>query len=153
MMLQIVAHQWGVTFSGPGADFMIAAFGAVTTYIIFVFVWYLVQGVVMANSLFVSYQGDALWGVYGLDLLSAVVRRLDPEGVADSFNYLLALDTYGFLHRPSGRFTSTSCSERWLSSSPGAGLPVWSTNRSAGARMRAGTSSDPLSSWGSSSAW
>ncbi|MBY6167607.1 hypothetical protein KUW14_17270 [Pseudooceanicola nitratireducens] len=97
MMLQIVAHQWGVTFSGPGADFMIAAFGAVTTYIIFVFVWYLVQGVVMANSLFVSYQGDALWGVYGLDLLSAVVRRLDPEGVADSFNYLLALDTYGFL--------------------------------------------------------
>jgi hypothetical protein len=97
MMLQIVAHQWGVTFSGPGADFMIAAFGSVTTYIIFVFVWYLVQGIVMSNALFVSYQGDALMGVYGLDLLSAVVRRLDPEGVAENFNYLLSLDTYGFL--------------------------------------------------------
>lgn len=97
MMLQIVAFQWGVTFGGPGADFMIAILGPATTYLVFVFVWYLVQGLVMSNALFVSYEGSPLMGVYGIDLLSAAARRLDPEGVARNFNYLLSLDTYGFL--------------------------------------------------------
>ncbi|MEP5731176.1 MAG: oligosaccharide repeat unit polymerase [Sulfitobacter sp.] len=97
MMLNIVALQWGVTFGGPTADLMIAFLGPVTTYLIFVFVWYLVQGLVMSNSLFVSYAGDALYGVYGIDLLSALMRRVDPIGVSAKFNYLLELDTYGFL--------------------------------------------------------
>jgi hypothetical protein len=97
LMLKIVADQWGVTFAGPGADIMIAALGPSTTYLIFVFVWYLVQGIVMSNALFTSYAGDPLLGVYGIDLLSALMRRLNPVGVSENFNYLLSLDTYGFL--------------------------------------------------------
>lgn len=97
VMLSFAATQWGVTFGGPGAEFMISIFGPVTTYLIFVFAWYLVQGVVMSNSLFMNYGGDALMGVYGVDILTAVVRRFNPVGVAEGFNYLLNLDTYGFL--------------------------------------------------------
>lgn len=97
LMLDIVATQWGVTFGGPGADAMIALFGTVTTYLIFVFVWYLVQGVIMSNSLFTGYLGEPLMGVYGIDILTAVMRRVDPAGVSEKFNYLLNLDTYGFL--------------------------------------------------------
>ena len=96
-MLNIVASQWGVTFGGPLAEAMIDFLGPVTTYLIFVFAWYLVQGVVMSNSLFMSYQGDALMGVYGIDILTAIMRRVDPAGVSQGFNYLLNLDTYGFL--------------------------------------------------------
>ncbi|MFK7837580.1 MAG: oligosaccharide repeat unit polymerase [Sulfitobacter sp.] len=97
IMLDIVAIQWGVTFGGPAADTMLAVLGPVTTYLIFVFVWYLVQGLVISTSLFVIYDGAPLYGVYGVDIFSAVMRRLDPAGVAEKFNYLLALDTYGFL--------------------------------------------------------
>ncbi|MEZ5751831.1 MAG: hypothetical protein R3D60_07650 [Paracoccaceae bacterium] len=96
LMLSIAATQWGVTFGGPGAEFMISIFGPVTTYLIFVFAWYLVQGVVMSNSLFMNYGGDALMGVYGIDILTAIMRRIDPAGVSNGFNYLLNLDTYGF---------------------------------------------------------
>lgn len=97
IMLNIVASQWGVTFGGPRAEAMIAFLGSTTTYLIFAFVWYLIQGVVMSNSLFMSYQGEPLMGVYGIDILTAVMRRFDSAGVSEGFSYLLNLDTYGFL--------------------------------------------------------
>lgn len=96
-MLHIVASQWGVTFSGPYADLMLDLVGPATTYLIFVFVWYLIQGIVMSNSLFADYNGDAMFGVYGVDIFSAIMRRVDGAGVAKNFDYLLNLDTYGFL--------------------------------------------------------
>lgn len=97
VMLGIVATQWGVTFSGPGAVAMIDIIGPVATYLVFVFVWYLIQGIVMSNALFTAYDGEPLFGVYGIDIMSAVMRRVDPVGVSDKFNYLLGLETYGFL--------------------------------------------------------
>lgn len=96
-MLKIAASRWGVTFGGPLAEAMIAFLGPATTYLIFVFVWYLIQGAVISNSLFMSYQSEPMMGVYGIELLTAVVRRIDPAGVSQGFNYLLNLDTYGFL--------------------------------------------------------
>ena len=96
-MLQIAATQWGVTFAGPRADLMNDVFGPVTTYLIFVFVWYLIQGLVMSNSLFTIYDGAPMLGVYGIDILTAIMRRVDPAGVSDGFGYLLNLETYGFL--------------------------------------------------------
>ncbi len=96
-MLNLVASQWGVTFSGPKADLMVSTLGPATTYLIFVFIWYLVQGIVMSNALFTNYDGEMLWGVYGVDIFSAVMRRVDGAGVAAKFNYLLNLETYGFL--------------------------------------------------------
>ncbi|WP_238547592.1 hypothetical protein [Meridianimarinicoccus roseus] len=96
-MLHMTATQWGVTFAGPRAELMIDILGPTTTYLVFVFTWYLIQGIVMSNSLFTTYEGGALMGVYGIDILTAVIRRFDPSGVADAFNYMLGLDTYGFL--------------------------------------------------------
>jgi hypothetical protein len=96
IMLEIAASNWGITFEGHGAELMIAVLGPAATYIIFAFVWYLVQGVIISNSLFTSYIGDPLLGVYGVDLFSSLMRRLDPVGVSQKFAYLLSLNTYGF---------------------------------------------------------
>ena len=51
----------------------------------------------MSNYLLANYDGSPLLGVYGLDLASAVIRRVNPEWVSENFNYLLSMDTYGFL--------------------------------------------------------
>ena len=87
---------WGIGFSGPVADLIFTAFGDEVTYIVFIFNWYVVQGVVMSNSLFADYHGPMQLGVYGVDLVSALVRRLDGELVARNFDALQQLGTYGF---------------------------------------------------------
>ena len=87
---------WGVTFSGPAFEFAVNIFGIGFMYIIFVFNWYMVQGVVMSNSLFENYDGQAMLGAYGVDIISAIMRRIDPVGLSDQFNYLSTLNTYGF---------------------------------------------------------
>lgn len=96
-MLDHAAAAWGMTFAGQGAEIMLDVLGETATYLVFVFVWYLIQGTVISNSLFVNYEGDALWGIYGIDVFTGIARRLDPEGVSEGFNYLLGLDSYGFL--------------------------------------------------------
>ena len=35
-------------------------------------------------------------GTYGIDLMSAIMRRIDPQRVAEGFDSLLMLGTYGF---------------------------------------------------------
>ncbi len=95
-MFDIADIFWGITFSGPVFEFAVNIFGIGVIYIIFAFSWYLVQGIVMSNSLFESYDGQAMLGVYGIDIVSAIMRRIDPVGVSDQFNYMLSLDTYGF---------------------------------------------------------
>ena len=51
----------------------------------------------MSNYLFAAYEGPLQMGIYGLDLMSALMRRLDPQRVAEGFDTLLTLGTYGFL--------------------------------------------------------
>jgi hypothetical protein len=96
-MFDIAEVRWGVGFQGLLYPFLLATLGETGTYMVFVFIWYLVQGVVMANHLLGAYDGPAQWGVYGVDIVGAVVRRIAPEQVAQGFDSLLTLGTYGFL--------------------------------------------------------
>lgn len=88
---------WGIGFQGPIANLMHSMFGEEVTYIIFIFNWYVVQGLPMSNILFSQYDGPMQFGVYGVDLISALVRRLDGALVARGFDSLQQLGTYGFL--------------------------------------------------------
>lgn len=95
-MFMVAEQQWGVSFRGPMSGTLFALFGEDMTYLIFIFIWYLVQGFVMSNYLFSDYDGPLQFGVYGVDMMSALVRRLDPLHVAEGFDSLLNIGTYGF---------------------------------------------------------
>ena len=88
---------WGIGFQGPIANVMYSMFGDEVTYVVFIFNWYVVQGLPMSNILFSQYDGPMQFGVYGVDLISALVRRLDGALVARRFDSLQQLGTYGFL--------------------------------------------------------
>ena len=96
-MFKVAEEIWGIGFRGPMADLMFKALGDEVTYIIFIFNWYVVQGLMMGNFLFSDYHGPMQLGVYGVDLVSALVRRLDGALVARYFDALQQLGTYGFL--------------------------------------------------------
>jgi hypothetical protein len=96
-MFDVARSSWGVTFNGYLSGFFFSVFGEEYTYLIFIFTWYLVQGLVMSNVLFTDYAGPANLGIYGVDLVAALMRRLDGDFVADRFGALLQLNTYGFL--------------------------------------------------------
>lgn len=96
-MFGIAGQYWGVNFNGPGSDLIFAILGPDGTYLLFVFIWYLVQGLVMANTLFTSYDGPMLMGVGGIDLVSALMRRVNGQFVADGYAHLADLNVYGFL--------------------------------------------------------
>jgi hypothetical protein len=95
-MFQVAEQRWGVGFRGPMSSTIFSMFGEDFTYLIFIFIWYLVQGVVMSNVLFTTYEGPLQMGTYGIDLMSAIMRRIDPQRVAEGFDSLLMLGTYGF---------------------------------------------------------
>ncbi|MGB7418541.1 MAG: hypothetical protein WA918_05130 [Erythrobacter sp.] len=96
-MMMLAAIVWGVDFQGYGANTVRAVIGDGNTYLIFVFIWYLVQGLVMSNIIFTDFSGDPSLGIYGIDLASAVMRRVDGSFVAERFTALLDLNVYGFL--------------------------------------------------------
>lgn len=91
------AYNWGVTFEGYYADVLKSLIGEGNLYLVFVFTWYLVQGIVISNVIFTDYGGPPHFGVYGIDLVTATMRRLAPGFVADRFQQLLDLNVYGFL--------------------------------------------------------
>lgn len=96
-MFGVASQSWGVNFNGRGSGLFFALLGSDGTYMVFVFVWYLVQGFVMSNTVFTSYDGPALLGVYGIDLVSALMRRVNGEFVASGYADLGQLNVYGFL--------------------------------------------------------
>ncbi len=96
-LFDVARDNWGISFNGYGSDFFFSALGAQNTYLVFIFIWYLVQSIVMSNVLFTQYTGGMQYGVYGVDLASAVARRVNGGFVAEKFNALLQLNTYGFL--------------------------------------------------------
>lgn len=95
-MFEVAEKQWGVGFRGPFSTIIFFLLGDELAYLLFVFTWYLVQGFVIGNHLFSAYDGPMQFGVYGADLLSALVRRIDPDRLAVGFDSLLKLGTYGF---------------------------------------------------------
>lgn len=95
-MLGVAHLNWGVSFNGELSNIFYALLGPDGTYLVFVFSWYLVQGLVMSNTIFTDYSGSAMLGAYGIDLVSALLRRINGEFVADRFAILLGTNTYGF---------------------------------------------------------
>lgn len=96
-MFGVAGGIWGVNFNGPFSGLIFAVFGADGAYLIFIFAWYLVQGLVMSNAIFTEYDGSMLMGGYGIDLMSALMRRINGEFIADGYAVLLSMNTYGFL--------------------------------------------------------
>lgn len=96
-MFGVAGQSWGVNFNGPGSNILFELLGPEGAYLVFVSSWYLLQGLVMSNTLFTSYDGPMLFGVYGVDLIGAAARRLNGEFVANGYGYLGALNVYGFL--------------------------------------------------------
>lgn len=96
-MFGVAETSWGVSFNGRLSNFFFGVFGPDVTYLIFIFAWYLVQGLVMSNVIFSQYDGGLLMGAYGIDLMSALLRRLNSEFVADGYSVLLQMNVYGFL--------------------------------------------------------
>lgn len=96
-MFGIAGSSWGVNFNGPMADVLFAVLGPDLTYLVFVFVWYVVQGFVMSNTLFTSYDGPMMWTAYGIDISAAIARRSNSDFLATGFGHLLSLNTFGFL--------------------------------------------------------
>ena len=96
-MFGVAGQSWGVNFNGRASGILFSLFGSDGTYLIFIFSWYMVQGFVMSNAIFSDYQGGMLLGTYGVDLVGALVRRLNGEFIADGYAELLQMNVYGFL--------------------------------------------------------
>ncbi|GAA0645354.1 O-antigen polymerase [Brevundimonas lenta] len=97
MMFGAVGQRWGVSFNGHFSNVFYSLLGVEGTYMVFVFAWYWLQGIVMSNQIFTDYNGPMLLGTYGIDLVSAAMRRINGEFVADGFDRLLRMNVYGFV--------------------------------------------------------
>ncbi|KQV95931.1 oligosaccharide repeat unit polymerase [Rhizobacter sp. Root1221] len=95
-MFRVAEQGWGVTFRGAVADVLYQALGPDWTYIVFVFSWYIVQGLPMASHIFSAYHGPMQFGIYGIDIVSALARRVDGSLVASHFDALQQIGIYGF---------------------------------------------------------
>lgn len=96
-MFELAESRWGIAFDGALSGPIFAVLGPDGAYLLFVFVWYLVQGLVMSTFLLSAYDGPMQFGIYGVDLVSAVMRRASPELVASGFADLLSMNVLGFL--------------------------------------------------------
>ncbi|KQW83013.1 hypothetical protein ASC65_06660 [Brevundimonas sp. Root1279] len=96
-MFGVASTSWGVNFNGRFSNVFFALLGPDGTYLVFVFVWYLVQGLVMSNAIFTDYNGSMMLGSYGVDLVAAATRRINGQFIADGYAVLLRMNTYGFL--------------------------------------------------------
>lgn len=92
-----VADTWGVTFAGIRAEILKNTIGVGNTYLVFVFAWYIVQGIVISNTLFTDYVGPPQLGLYGIELLAALVRRFNGDIIARNNTALFDLNVFGFL--------------------------------------------------------
>jgi hypothetical protein len=88
--------SWDVDFLGPGSDIFLSFFGEKIFYLIFIFGWYLVQGLIMSIYILGNYEGEYLLGVYGIDLFTAIARRFNGDFVNNGFQSLLEFNIYGF---------------------------------------------------------
>lgn len=95
-MFAIAEENWDIGFRGPLSDTLFQVLGETLTYLLFVFSWYLVQGFVIGNHILALYDHALQFGVYGVDLLSALMRRIASDRLADGFDALLEIGAYGF---------------------------------------------------------
>ena len=96
-MFDIAEEVWGIKFTGAGSAMLFSLLGNNATFLLFIFSWYLVQGLLMSNILFINYDGPLQFGTYGIDIVSAIIRRTNSDFLSKNFASLLDLGTYGFL--------------------------------------------------------
>jgi oligosaccharide repeat unit polymerase len=96
-MFGVASQTWGVNFNGRFSSLFFSLLGADGTYLVFIFVWYLIQGLVMSNAIFSDYEGSMLLGAYGVDLVAALLRRVNGEFIGNGYAELLQMNVYGFL--------------------------------------------------------
>lgn len=95
-MFGVASTSWGVNFNGRFSDIIFGVFGPDGAYLIFIFAWYMVQGLLISNVIFTEYDGAMLFGGYGIDLVSALMRRVNGDFLGQGYAVLLDLNTYGF---------------------------------------------------------
>ena len=95
-MLDVAEDRWGVSFRGKNSAFLIELFGIQLYYQFSVFIWYLFQGPFIGSFLITDYQGSMQMGTYGIDLVTALMRRLNPDLLSSNFELLSELGVYGF---------------------------------------------------------
>jgi hypothetical protein len=96
-MFGVAGQYWGVNFNGRFSDVFFSLFGSNGTYLIFIFFWYLLQGFVISNAIFSDYEGSMLFGAYGVDIVGAMLRRINAEFIGSGYAELLQMNVYGFL--------------------------------------------------------
>lgn len=96
-MFKVAETIWGIGFRGALSNFLFEIFSIDIIFIVFMFSWYLSQGFVMSNIIFEGYDGPLQLGVYGVEIISAIVRRFDGTIIYNNFQSLMDLGTYGFL--------------------------------------------------------
>jgi hypothetical protein len=102
LTLENVVRVWGVDFAGPGASFIRSTLGEGNAYLLFAFSWYLAQGPLLGNEVFTHFQGDPGYGVYGVELATSLVRRLNGEFVASRLYALEDINIFGFVYSAFG---------------------------------------------------
>ena len=95
-LLSTTGENWGVNYEPEAYENFTYYIGQSGAFIIFLLAWYLTQGIIISLTIFSNYDEVAMFGVYGVDLLSAVARRLDPDWTSGAFGSLLNMNVYGF---------------------------------------------------------
>ena len=95
-MFEYAQTIWGVSFIGPTSELIFSILGENFTYLLFIFSWYLTQGLAVSSAIFSNYDGQLMFGAYGVDIIMAILRRADPAFVRDGFDNLFNIGTYGF---------------------------------------------------------
>ena len=96
-MFTVAEEVWGIGFKGYFSDFLFDNLNENVIFLLFMFSWYIVQGLVMSNIIFTQYEGPVQLGVYGNELITAIARRADGNMVYNYFQHIMDIGTYGFL--------------------------------------------------------
>ncbi len=97
IMFAFAEEVWGIKFDGLLSGLLFSVLGGDATFLLFTFAWYAIQGFVMTNFIFTSYDGPLQFGSYGIDIFSAIFRRIGGDFVTNNFSTLQNMGTYGFL--------------------------------------------------------
>lgn len=134
-MFIIAEETWGVKFTGMFSKFYFDILGKDVCFLIFIFSWYTLQGFIMSILIFDGYNGPMQLGTYGVDLASALIRRINGGWLASNYDHLMKLNTYGFFSSAFGslyidfKFWGILISFLWGWWSKSVHLKVYSNNK------------------------
>ncbi len=95
-MFALAESKWGVGFNGYGSKFFYDLFGEKISFLIFITSWYIVQGTIMSLTIFENFNGSAHLGSYGIELVTALFRRIDSYTIFENYDLLNEFNVVGF---------------------------------------------------------